>query len=170
MHAKIITPYLMAAIFFFVLSICTVIFKDKNNNPSFHKEIVPSNAISYFKDENLIALADGDYLLAMPPGGTFVKGKVPMLLVQVEKNYYPLNIEDDSILPRRGKMLPLKILFGFTSPHASNTLKYAEKINNNPVEDYDRKSRYYLHVEKGYGSVQRFTFSAREAYQQSHNF
>lgn len=170
MQAKIITPYLMAAAFFFALAICTVVFKDKNVNPSFHKEIVPSNAISYFKGDTLITLADGDYLLAMPPGGTFVRGKVPMLLVQVDKKYFPLNIADDSLLPRRGKMLPLKILFGFTSPHASNTLKYAEKINNNPVEDYDRKARYYLHVEKGYGSVQRFTFSASEAYQKSHNF
>ena len=160
MKAKIIPSYLAAAVFFFALAICTVIFSNKDADPSFHKEIVPSDSISYFKDEKLIPLADGDYLLAMPAGGTFVRGKVPMLLVQVEKEYYPLNIEDDSILPRRGRMLPLKILFGFTSPHASNTLKYAEKLHNNPVEDYRKKSRYYLHVEKGFGSVQRFTFSA----------
>ena len=150
----------MVAAFFFALAICTVLFKDKSVNPSFHKEIVPSNAISYFKDDKLIALADGDYLLAMPAGGTFVKGKPPMLLVQVEKEYYPLNIADDSILPRRGRMLPLRILFGFTSPHASNTLKYAEKLHDNPVEDYRQKARYYLHVKNGFGSVQRFTFAA----------
>jgi len=160
MKAKIIPSYLAAAAFFFALAICAVIFPNKNIDPSFHKEIVPSNAISYFKDENLIALADGDYLLAMPAGGTFVKGKPPMLLVQVEKEYYPLNIADDSILPRRGRMLPLRILFGFTSPHASNTLKYAEKLHDNPVEDYRQKARYYLHVENGFGSVQRFTFAA----------
>lgn len=159
MNAKIIPSYLAAAGFFFALAICTVIFSNKNVEPSFHKEIVPSNSISYFKDEKLIALADGNYLLAMPAGGTFVKGKPPMLLVKVGREYYPLNIEDDSILPRQGKMLPLKILFGFTSPHASNTLKYAEKINDNPVEDYRKKSRYYLHVEKGLGSVQRMYFS-----------
>lgn len=162
MEPKIITPYLMAAAFFFALAICTVVFKDKSIDPSFHKEIVPSNSISYFKDEKLIPLADGDYLLAMPPGGTFVKGVPPMLLVQVDKEYYPLNIADDSILPRQGKMLPLRILFGFTSPHASNTLKYAEKINNNPVEDYKLKSRYYLRVENGYGSVQRFLFASND--------
>ena len=155
MRSKIIPSYLAAAAFFFALSFLVVIFEDKNSDPSFHKEIIPSNSISYIKDDKLIALADGKYLLAMPAGGTFVKGVPPMLLVQIGRDYYPLNIADDSILPRQGKMLPLKILFGFTSPHASNTLKYAEKINNNPVEDYHRKSRYYLHVEKGYGTVQR---------------
>ena len=155
MHAKIIKPYLMAAAFFFILSVCTVIFQDKNSDPSFHEEIVPSDSISYFKDDKLIALVDGDYLLAMPAGGTFVKGKAPMLLVKVGRDYYPLNIADDSILPRRGKVLPLKILFGFTSPHASNTLRYAEKNGGDPVESYRHKSRYYLKVENGFGSVQR---------------
>ena len=159
MKAKIIPSYLATAAFFFALAICTVIFSNKDDDPSFHKEIVTSSAISYFKDEKLIALSDGDYLLAMPAGGTFIKGKAPMLLIQVEQKYYPLNIADDSMLPRRGKMLPLKILFGFTSPHASNTLQYAEKLNNNPVEEYSRKSRYYLHVENGYGTVQRMYFS-----------
>ena len=160
MKTKIIPSYLAAAAFFFALAICAVIFQNKNADPSFHKEIVPSNSISYFKDEKLIALADGDYLLAMPAGGTFVNGKPPMLLIRVGREYYPLNIEDDSILPRHGKMLPLKILFGFTSPHASNTLKYAEKIHDKPVEDYRRKARYYLHVKEGFGSVRRLTFSA----------
>ncbi len=156
MRAKIIKPYLAAAAFFFALAVCTVIFSDKNSDPSFHKEIIPSNGIGYFdENENFIPLADGNYWLAMPKGGMFVKGVPPMLLVQIGRDYYPLNIADDSILPRRGVTLNLKILFGFTSPHASNTLKYAEKINNNPVEDYHRKSRYYLHVEKGYGTVQR---------------
>ena len=155
MHGKIILSYLAAAAFFFALAIFTVIFSDKNSDPSFHKEIIPATSIGYIKDEKFFALADGNYLLAMPAGGTFVKGVAPMLLVKVGRDYYPLNIADDSILPRQGKMLPLKILFGFTSPHASNTLQYAEKIGNNPVEDYHRKSRYYLHVEKGFGSVQR---------------
>ena len=155
MHAKIIKPYMNAAIFFFILSICTVIFQDKNSDPSFHKEIIPSNSISYIKDDKLIALADGKYLLAMPAGGTFVKGKAPMLLIKVGRDYFPLNIEDDSILPRQGKMLPLKILFGFTSPHASNTLKYAEKTGGDPYDSYHRKARYYLKVENGFGTVQR---------------
>ncbi|MBQ7704115.1 MAG: hypothetical protein IJT73_01610 [Selenomonadaceae bacterium] len=156
MRAKIIPSYLAAAVIFFVLSIFTVIFKDKNAEPSFHKEIISADSIGYFdEEENFVPLADGNYYLAMPAGGTFVKGKAPMLLVKVGRDYYPLNIADDSILPRHGKILPLKILFGFTSPHASNTLKYAEKTGKNPVEDYHKKSRYYLHVEKGYGSVQR---------------
>ena len=77
------------------------------------------------------------------------------LMVQVDNQYLPLNIADDSILPRQGKMLPLRILFGFTSPHASNTLKYAEKIGGDPVESYRRKARYYLHVKNGYGEVKR---------------
>ncbi len=159
MRSKIIPSYLAAAAFFFALSFLVVIFEDKNSDPSFHKEIIPSNAIGYFdSNENFIPLPDGNYLLAMPKGGMFVKGVPPMLLVQIGRDYYPLNIADDSILPRQGKMLPLKILFGFTSPHASNTLKYAEKINDNPVEDYHKKSRYYLHVEKGYGTVQRSFF------------
>lgn len=159
MHGKIIPSYLAAAVFFFALAVCTVIFSNKDIEPSFHKEIIPSDSIGYIKNEKVIPLADGNYLLAMPAGGTFVKGKAPMLLVKVGREYYPLNIEDDSILPRQGKMLPLKILFGFTSPHASNTLKYAEKISGNPVEDYRKKSRYYLHVEGGFGSVQRMYFS-----------
>ena len=155
MSAKIIPSYLAAAAFFFVLSICTVIFTDKNSDPSFHKEIAPSNSISYFKDDKLIALADGKYPLAMPAGGTFVRGKAPMLLVKVGRDYYPLNIEDDSILPRQGRMLPLKILFGFTSPHASNTLKYHEKYSGDPVHDYHFKARYYLQVKNGFGNVKR---------------
>ena len=156
MRAKIITSYLAAAAFFFVLAILAVVLPNKNSDPSFHKEIAPSNSISYFKDDKLIALADGNYLLAMPAGGTFVRGKAPMLLVKVGRDYYPLNIEDDSILPRQGRMLPLKILFGFTSPHASNTLKYAEKNGGDPVESYHRKARYYLQVENGFGTVQRY--------------
>lgn len=156
MRAKIITSYLAAAAFFFVLAICVVIFQDKNSAASFHKEIIPSNSISYIKDGKLIALADGKYLLAMPAGGTFVKGKAPMLLVKVGRDYFPLNIADDSILPRQGKQLPLKILFGFTSPHASNTLKYAEKNGGDPYDSYHRKARYYLQVENGFGTVQRY--------------
>ncbi len=155
MRAKIITSYLAAATFFFILAIFAVVFPNKNTDPSFHKEIIPSNAISYIKDEKLVALANGKYLLAMPEGGTFVKGVAPMLLIKVGRDYYPLNIADDSILPRQGRMLPLKILFGFTSPHASNTLKYEEKTGDDPRLSYMRKARYYLHVENGFGTVKR---------------
>jgi len=158
MRAKIIPSYLAAAVFFFILSTWSVVFSDKNSVASFHKEIIPSNAISYIKDEKLIALADGKYLLAMPAGGTFVKGVAPMLLVKVGRDYYPLNIADDSILPRQGRMLPLKILFGFTSPHAENTLKYEEKIGGDAKISYSRKARYYLQVENGFGKVQRLYY------------
>ena len=78
-----------------------------------------------------------------------------MLLVQVNGTYYPLNIVDDSIIPRRGKLLPLKILFGFTSKHAENTLHYKEKTGNDPVADYRKKAFYYLRVKDGFGKVQR---------------
>lgn len=156
MKAKIIPSYLAAAAFFFVLSFCAVIFADKDRDPSFHKEIIPSDGIGYFDEhENFIKLADGNYFLAMPKGGTFIHGVAPMLMVRIGRDYYPLNIADDSMLPRRGITLNLKILFGFTSPHASNTLTYAEKTGGDPVEEYHRKSRYYLHVENGYGTVQR---------------
>ena len=79
-----------------------------------------------------------------------------MLMVKVGEEYFPLNIADDSILPRQGKLLPLRILFGFTSPHASNTLTYAEKKGGDPAESYRKKAYYYLHVSDGYGHVRRF--------------
>ena len=78
-----------------------------------------------------------------------------MLLVEVDGTYYPLNIADDSVIPRQGKLLPLKILFGFTSPHAENKLTYKEKTGNDPVADYRKKAFYYLRVENGFGRVQR---------------
>lgn len=146
--------YVAAAAIFFVLSILTVLFQP-HSNPSFHKEIIPADSLCYIKDGKTIALADGDYPLAMPAGGTFVNGVAPMLMVKVGRDYFPLNIADDSPLPRHGKLLPLKILFGFTSPHAENTLKYHEKHSGDPVEDYSHKARYYLHVEGGFGKVRR---------------
>lgn len=147
--------YTAVAVIFFVLAAMAVKFFQTEEVASWHEEIIPSAAISYIEDGNLIALADGDYNLAMPAGGTFVNGIAPMLMVEVGEKYYPLNIADDSVLPRQGRQLPLKILFGFTSKHASNTLKYAEKEGGDPVESYKRKASYYLHVEQGFGSVQR---------------
>ena len=152
---KFLKSYAAIAAIFFVLAICAVIFKPERGDPSFHKEIFHSDAISYIKDEKLVALADGDYYLAMPAGGTFVDGVAPMLMIKIGREYFPLNIADDSLLPRRGKLLPLKILFGFKSPHAENTLTYAEKNGGDPVESYRRKSQYYLHVENGFGTVRR---------------
>ena len=147
--------YTAIAVIFFILAFAVVKFQNSDVEPSFHEEIIHSDSISYIDGENLIKLVDGNYPLAMPAKGTFVNGVAPMLMVEVRGRYYPLNIADDSILPRQGKLLPLKILFGFTSPHAHNKLKYAEKNGDNPKEDYRRKARYYLHVENGFGEVQR---------------
>ncbi len=147
--------YFIAAAVCMSLAFAVVLYPKSGTPPSWHEEIVPSNALSYIKDGEHIALPDGDYPLAMPPEGTFVNGVAPMLLVQVNGTYYPLNIVDDSIIPRRGKLLPLKILFGFTSKHAENTLHYKEKTGNDPVADYRKKAFYYLRVKDGFGKVQR---------------
>jgi len=147
--------YFIAAAVFVTLAFAVVLYPKGNTPPSWHEEIIPSNALSYIRDGKLIALPDGDYPLAMPPEGTFVDGVAPMLLVQVNGSYFPLNIADDSIIPRHGKILPLKILFGFTSAHAENTLRYKEKTGNDPVADYRKKAFYFLRVQDGFGRVQR---------------
>ena len=148
--------YTAVAVIFLMTAALSVKFFQSDKEASYHAEIYPSTAISYIVDNELVALADGDYMLFMPAGGTFVNGVAPMLLVEVAGKKYPLNIADDSILPRQGKELPLKILFGFTSAHASNTLHYEEKDGSNPAEKYSRKAYYYLHVENGFGHVERF--------------
>ena len=147
--------YFIAAAVFMTLAFAVVLYPKSDTPPSWHEEIFPSNALSYIKDGELVTLPDGNYPLAMPPHDTFVNGVAPMLLVEVDGVYYPLNIADDSIIPRRGKTLPLKILFGFTSAHAENTLHYQEKTGNDPVADYRKKAFYYLHVENGFGHVRR---------------
>lgn len=147
--------YFIAVAVFMTLAFAAVLYPKSEAPPSWHEEILPSNALSYIKDGKLIALPDGDYPLAMPPKGTFIGQVAPMLLVEVDGTYYPLNIADDSIIPRQGKLLPLKILFGFTSPHAENKLAYKEKTGNDPVVDYRKKAFYYLRVDSGFGQVQR---------------
>lgn len=147
--------YFIAFAVLLSLAFAVVLYPKSDTPPSWHEEIFPSDALSYIKDGKLVALPDGDYPLAMPPAGTFVGNVAPMLLVEVDGTYYPLNIVDDSIIPRNGKLLPLKILFGFTSAHAENTLKYKEKTGNDPVADYRKKAFYYLRVENGFGRVQR---------------
>ena len=147
--------YVAAAAIFFILAVAVVLFQSKED-PSFHREIIPSKELCYIKDGKLIALPKGNYSLAMPAGDTSINGVTPLLMVKVGREYYPLNIADDSLLPRHGKLLPLKILFGFNSPHASNKLKYHEKYSGNPVHDYHFKSQYFLQVENGYGKVNRF--------------
>ena len=147
--------YFIAVVVLMSLAFAVVLYPKSDTPPSWHEEIFPSNALSYIKGSELVALPDGNYPLAMPPDGTFVGNVAPMLLVQVHGTYYPLNIVDDSIIPRRGKLLPLKILFGFTSKHAENTLHYKEKTGDDPVADYRRKAFYYLSVKDGFGRVQR---------------
>ena len=147
--------YFVVAAVFMTLAFAVVFYPKSATPPSWHKEIFPSDALSCIRDGKLVALPDGDYSLAMPPEGTFVGKVAPMLMVQVDGQYYPLNIADDSIIPRRGKLLPLKILFGFTSAHAENTLHYKEKTGNDPVADYRKKAFYYLHVANGFGQVRR---------------
>lgn len=147
--------YFIAVAVFMTLAFAAVLYPKSETPPSWHEEIFPSTALSYIRGEELIALPDGDYPLAMPPGGIFVGKVAPMLLVEVDGTYYPLNIADDSIIPRQGKLLPLKILFGFTSAHAENTLRYKEKTGNDARADYRKKAFYYLRVEDGFGRVQR---------------
>ena len=125
--------YFIAATIFMTLAFAIVLFPKDDTPPSWHEEIFPSERISFIRDGNV----------------------APLLLVQVDGEWHPLNIVDDSIIPRHGKLLPLKILFGFTSAHAENTLKYKEKTGNDPVADYRKKAIYYLNVVDGYGTVQR---------------
>ena len=147
--------YTVIAVIFFIMAALVVKFFQTDKVASFHEEIFHTDAVSYIKENKPVALMNGDYELAMPAGGTFINGVAPMMLIKVDGEFYPLNIADDSILPRQGRQLPARILFGFTSPHASNTLKYDEKKNGDPVADYKKKALYYLHVSKGYGEVLR---------------
>lgn len=147
--------YFIAATVCMSLAFAVVLYPKPNLPPSWHEEIIASEALSYIKDGELVALPNGDYPLAMPPKGTFVGEIAPMLLIKVNGTYYPLNIVDDSIIPRQGKLLPLKILFGFTSKHAENTLTYQEKTSGDPVADYRKKAFYYMRVKDGFGQVQR---------------
>ncbi len=147
--------YLAVALIFFAAAFSVMYFDMDGKLQMFHREIFPAGKICYIKDCHPVPLADGDYPLAKPPKDCFVNGKIPLLLVKVEEIYYPLNIESDTLLPNNGGLLPLKILFGFTSPHAENTLKYVEKGGGDPAKAYARKSRYYLHVEDGFGKVRR---------------
>ena len=163
-----INLYAVAAAIFFILSIIVYCFQmgfgnnDKSNG--YHKEILPSSQLCYIKDGELIPLPDGAYPVAMPSqdSGFEINDEevFPMLLILVPNStgdfeLYPLNIADDSFLPRRGKTLALHILFGFTSDHAENTLVYEEKVNDTAAEDYKRKAFYYLQVKDGYGKMER---------------
>ena len=169
-----LSKYAMAVIFFLSLSLIVcyyqIGFNHTEENNGYHKEILPSRALSYIKDGKPVRLVDGSYPVAMPSQDFNLELKdkkvFPLFLVLVP-NYkprsteiedfelYPINIADDSILPRRGRTLALHILFGFTSDHAENTLLYAEKGNDTAAEDYKRKAFYYLVVKNGYGKMER---------------
>ena len=167
-----IEKYIEAVLFFTILTFIALHFqfdeshKDKGNG--YHKEILPSNALCYIKNNELVKLSDGAYPVAMPSQDSTldIDGKTifPMLLILVPElkdnqitdfELYPLNIADDSILPRRGRTLALHILFGFTNEHAENTLVYDEKVSDSAAEDYRRKAFYYLIVKNGYGKMER---------------
>ena len=164
-----IDKYAAAAVFFLILSfmVCyfQIGFKHTEEGTGYHKEILPSSALSYIKDGELIPLDDGAYPVAMPSQDSTleINGEeyFPLLLILVpssngeEFDLYPLNIADDSLLPRQGRTLALHILFGFTSDHAENKLVYAEKGNDTAAEDYKRKAFYYLVVKNGYGKIER---------------
>ena len=147
-------------------------FREQSKGADYHKEILQSDSISYIKNGNLIALKNGAYPVAVPSQDSFVningKDIFPMLLIFVPEgdskfNLYPLNIADDSILPRRGNTLVLHILFGFTSDHAENILLYEEKVNNSAADDYKRKAFYYLEVKDGYGKMKRGYMTSENA-------
>ena len=168
-----VDKYVDVAIFFVILAVIVCYFQigsTHHNSSDYHGEIIPSRALSYIKNGQLIALVDGAYPVAMPSEDSYVdvddKKVFPMMLILVPQfesnsntvkdfNLYPLNIVDDSILPRRGRTLALHILFGFTSDHAENKLLYDEKVSDSAAEDYKRKAFYYLVVKNGYGTMQR---------------
>ena len=159
--------YLEVIIFFLILTFTVVYLQTEISNNEkgndYHREILPSESLSYIKDGQAVAIADGAYPVAMPSQDAWIEisGQryFPLFLILLPTadgfELYPINIIDDSLLPRRGQVLPLHILFGFTSDHAENRLVYAEKGNDTAAEDYKRKAFYYLVVENGYGKMQR---------------
>ena len=163
--------YTLAIAFFLFLSFSVIGFGRNDQSSDYHQQILPSDSLCYIKDGNLIALVDGNYPLAMPSHDSTIEidGRkfFPLLLILVPSGddfeLYPLNIADDSILPRQGKTLALHILFGFTSEHAENKLIYEEKINDSAADDYKRKVFYYLKVENGFGTVQRDYMTSENA-------
>ena len=164
--------YAAAAALFLMLSMVMLYFNVGigyvGKNMSYHQEIIPSRVLSYIDDGRLIELPDGNYPVAMPNGGEaiWIDGRrhFPMLMVFIpiadRFELRPLNIADDSFLPRKGRTLALNILMGFTSAHAECTLQYDEKHGN--VEDYKRKAYYYLEVKHGVGRMKRGYKKTRE--------
>ena len=162
-----VDKYIEVIIFFLILTFIVIYFQTeitynkKGNN--YHHEILPSESLSYIKDGRAITIADGAYPVAMPSQDSWIeinnKKYFPLFLILLptanDFELYPINIIDDSLLPRRGRTLALHILFGFTSDHAENTLVYAEKGNDTAAEDFKRKAFYYLVVKDGYGKMQR---------------
>ena len=112
-----IEKYIEAVLFFTILTFIALHFqfdeshKDKGNG--YHKEILPSNALCYIKNNELVKLSDGAYPVAMPSQDSTldIDGKTifPMLLILVPElkdnqitdfELYPLNIhvEDAHLL------------------------------------------------------------------------
>ena len=57
--------YTAVAVIFFIVAALVVKFFQSDDQASFHAEIFPSDAISYIDEDKLVALADGNYMLAI---------------------------------------------------------------------------------------------------------
>ena len=58
--------YTAVAVIFFIAAALCVKFFQSNADPSFHKEIFASQAISYIKNDDLFALSEGAPLRGFP--------------------------------------------------------------------------------------------------------
>ena len=89
-----IDKYAAAAVFFLVLSLLVCYFQigfsHVEEDNGYHKEILPSESLSYIKDGQLVSLLDGVYPVAMPSQDSTIEingEKVfPLLLVFVPKS------------------------------------------------------------------------------------
>ena len=160
--------YTLAISFFLTLSFAFCYFQiglGGSESTEFHEEIIPSVGISYLRDNEPILLEDGNYPLAVPSKDSFLKinGRRihPLFLIMIpdsdsKMRLYPLNVKDNSILPHIGKTLALHILMEFKSTFGDNRLIYDEHHAGIPARiSYSKKVYYYLHVENGFGTIER---------------
>ena len=160
--------YSVAISFFLTLSFAFCYFQiglGGSESSEFHEEIIPSAGISYIKNYEAIMIPDGNYSIAVPSKDTFLRINGhrihPLFLIMIpdsdsKMRLYPLNVKDNSILPHIGKTLALHILMEFRSTYGANRLTYDEKHPNIPARiSYSKKVYYYLHVENGFGTIER---------------
>lgn len=157
------------AISFFLTIACALCYFQiglgGDETAEFHREIIPSTGISYIRDEKPILLPDGNYPLAVPSKDSFLKIEdrevFPLFLIMIRDEdsklrLYPLNVLNESILPHMGKTLALHILMEFKTAFGENRLTYDEKHAGVPPRiSYAKKVYYYLHVEHGFGTIER---------------